>query len=408
MNPHMFIIQGYTINMRSIGNIFRAKTRSALTISAIAVGVFAVVLISAAGTAGREQVTKTLETMGINSILVQHENALAPPALNQDDITAITRISGVEKAMPLMASINKTELLNENISCFTWGVNANAREIISLEALHGRLITTEDTAARKMVCVIDEDIAISGYGRSNVVGKKARILLGGAYHDFEIVGVAKSGISSLQSALSGIIPNFVYVPISTMQMLTGRNAYDKIAVLIADQSDLSASSGNSVIDTISSTVKQNRGANSGLIVSNLLQQKKGLENILSTITVVLSLIAGISLLVSGLTVMTTMLVSVNERKREIGIKKSIGAKDIDIAREFIIESVAISAMGSGIGAALGLGVTAIGCIILGIGVSLDLTPVFLAIAFAVGLGGVFGAYPAIKAAKLAPIEALRQ
>ena len=394
--------------MRSIGNIFRAKTRSALTISAIAVGVFAVVLISAAGTAGREQVTKTLETMGINSILVQHENALAPPSLNQDDITAITRISGVDKAMPLMASINKTKLLNENINCFTWGVNANAREIISLEALHGRLITTEDTAAKKMVCVIDEDIAVSGYGRSNVIGKNARILLGGAYHDFEIVGVAKSGISSLQSALSGIIPNFVYVPISTMQMLTGRNAYDKIAVLITDPSTVQASADVSVIDSTSSTIKQKRGANSGLIVSNLLQQKKNLESILSTITIVLSLIAGISLLVSGLTVMTTMLVSVNERKREIGIKKSIGAKDIDIAREFIIESVVISAMGSGIGAALGLGVTAAGFFILGFDFALDPTPILSAIGFAICLGGIFGAYPAIKAAKLAPVEALRQ
>ncbi|MCL1867036.1 MAG: ABC transporter permease, partial [Oscillospiraceae bacterium] len=223
-------------------NIFRAKTRSALTVSAIAVGVFAVVLISAAGTAGSDEVSKTLETMGINSILVQHESAnivmgsQAVPALNQDDITAISRISGVEKAMPLMASINKAKLLDENISCFTWGVNSNAHEIISLEAKHGRLITTQDTAGKSMVCVIDEDIAMAAYNRSNVVGKTARVLLAGTYHDFEIVGVAKSGISSLQSALSGIIPNFVYIPITTMQMLTGRVGYDKIAVLIDSDS----------------------------------------------------------------------------------------------------------------------------------------------------------------------------
>ncbi|MCL2755314.1 MAG: FtsX-like permease family protein, partial [Oscillospiraceae bacterium] len=252
-------------------------------------------------------------------------------------------------------------------------------------------------------------IAIASYGRSNVVGKTAQILLGGAYHEFEIVGVAKSGISSLQSALSGIIPNFVYVPISTMQMLTGKTGYDKIAVLIneaqADSAD-GQKGDMQVIKSISNTIAQNKGSNSGLIVSNLLQQKKGLENILSTITIVLSLIAGISLLVSGLTVMTTMLVSVNERKREIGIKKSIGAKDMDIAREFLLESVAISGMGSAIGAALGLAVTAAGCVVLGISFTLDLTPVLMAAAFAVGLGGLFGVYPAVKAAKLEPIEAL--
>jgi putative ABC transport system permease protein len=400
--------------MISFKNIFRAKTRSILTISAIAVGVFAVVLISAAGTAGSEEISRTLETMGINSILVQQESANAAlgnlastPVLNQDDVQAISRVTGVDKAMPLMASINKTKILQENINCFTWGINANAREIISLEALHGRLISTQDTAGQKMVCVIDEDIAIAAYGRSNVVGKSARILLGGVYHDFEIVGVAKSGISSLQSALAGIIPNFVYVPITTMQMLTGRTGYDKVAVLI-DPSISAIKSDVQIINSISNTIVQTRGENSGLIVSNLLQQKKGLENILSTITIVLSLIAGISLLVSGLTVMTTMLVSVNERRREIGIKKSIGAKDIDIACEFLLESVALSFMGSAIGAGLGLAVTAAGCAVLGVGFTLDLTPVFMATAFAIGLGGIFGAYPAVKAARLEPIEALRR
>jgi putative ABC transport system permease protein len=373
--------------------------------------VFAVVLISAAGTAGSAEINKTLETMGINSILIQHENANAlgggvtnsPPLLNQDDIAAIAQISGVDKAMPLMASINKTQLLNESINCFTWGVNANAREIISLEALHGRLITTQDVAAKKLVCVIDEDIAVAGYGRSNVVGKTARILLGGSYHEFEIVGVAKSGISSLQSALSGLVPNFVYIPIGTMQMLTGRTGYDKIAVIAENES----AATDKVISLINKTIEQNKGENSGLIVSNLLQQKKSLEDILSTVTIVLSFIAGISLLVSGLTVMTTMLVSVNERKREIGIKKSIGAKDFDIACEFLSESVTLAGIGSLIGSALGLGVTAAGCAVLGIAFSPDLSPIIMATSFAVGLGGVFGMYPAVKAARLEPIEALR-
>jgi putative ABC transport system permease protein len=238
-----------------------------------------------------------------------------------------------------------------------------------------------------------------------VVGKTARILLGGAYHDFEIVGVAKSGISSLQSALSGIIPNFVYVPITTMQMLTGRNTYDKIAVMV--RGDASDSSTDAVIAAINNTIRESRGADSGLIVSNLLQQRRGLERILSTVTIVLSLIAGISLLVSGLTVMTTMLVSVGERKREIGIKKSVGARDFDIAKEFLSESLMLSGLGSLLGAGLGLAVTATGCAILGITFSPDWLPIITAMSFAIVLGGIFGAYPAVKAARLEPVEALR-
>jgi len=384
-------------------NIFRAKTRSLLTVSAIAVGVFAVVLISAAGTACGRSVSKTLETMGINSILVQNENTDAPGKLNDLDISAISRVSGVSKAMPLMTGINRTRMLDKSVNCITWGINADAREIISLEAKHGRLITNRDTTGKKMVCVIDEGIALATYGRSNVVGKTARVLLAGSYRDFEIVGVAKSGISALQSALSGIIPDFVYIPITTMQMITGRLSYDRIAVLIgAENTDDLA-----VIDLINGVLTENKGENSGLTVANLLKQKKGLESIMNTITLVLSLIAGISLVVSGLTVMTTMLVSVNERTREIGIKKSIGAKDFDIAKEFLLESVILSGLGSVIGTILGLSVSALGCFIFRIGFAPDFTPILSAIAVSVSLGAVFGGYPAIKAARMEPIEALR-
>ncbi|MCL2754389.1 MAG: ABC transporter permease [Oscillospiraceae bacterium] len=402
--------------MTALTNILRTRTRSALTVSAIAVGVFAVVLISAAGTTGQAQITRTLEEMGINSILVQHESNFAASNLNDEYIATISRVAGVDKAMPLMASINQVKLIDEYVSSFTWGINADAREIISLEPLHGRLITAGDIAGKSMVAVIDEDIAMATYGRSNIIGKSIRVYLSGAEYEFEIVGIAKSGISTLQSALSGLVPNFVYIPISTMQMLTGRNGYDKIAVMIesgltsavptmAGRAD--GASTDSVIAAINDTIVQSRGENSGMIVSNLLSQKQGLEQVLATITLVLSLIAGISLLVSGLTVMTTMLVSVGERRREIGIKKSIGAKDADIACEFLGESVLLASFGSVFGAGAALGVTALGCHLTGVQFTPQWSPVLLAVLFAIVLGAVFGVYPAIKAARLEPVAALR-
>jgi putative ABC transport system permease protein len=144
-----------------------------------------------------------------------------------------------------------------------------------------------------------------------------------------------------------------------------------------------------------------------LVVANLLQQRQGLESILATVTTVLSLIAGISLVVSGLTVMTTMLVSVGERKREIGIKKSVGARDFDIAKEFLLESIALSGVGSVLGATLGLIAAATGCAAVGITFTPDPVPLIAAISFAIWLGGIFGVYPAVKAARLEPVEALR-
>lgn len=388
--------------IKTLKNLLRSKTRTLLTMSGISVGVFSVVLISAIGALGTREVSQALVTMGINSVLVQPEQQYSTITLVADDITTLTKIKGVNKAMPLMAATTETRLLSQNVDCMAWGINSDAREIISLEAKHGRLIETQDTAASAMVCVIDEDIARATYGRSNIVGKTAQILVGGAFYEFEIVGVASSGISTLQSALSNFIPSFVYIPFTTMQRLTGRTTYDKIAVLIDETSADAA-----VTSQIEQRLYSAKNITGGLMASNLLQQKSQLEGIMSTVTLVLSLIAGISLFVSGLTVMTTMLVSVGERTREIGIKKAIGARDSDILREFLSESLLLSLMGSAVGAVGALLVVGAACLVMGVAFALALSAVFTPIGVSVGMGVLFGAYPAVKAARMRPIDALR-
>lgn len=380
-------------------NIFRAKVRSVLTMAGIAVGVFSVTLISTIGAVGTEQVGSTLVTMGVDTLLVQAASRSVSVTLTDSDISEVRKIDGVTDVMPLMASMTEAKMIDRRLDCYVWGVDKSADKLISLEAEYGRLVTNADCAALSRVCVIDEQFAVEVYGRSNVVGKKMRMFLGGKYHEFTVVGVAKSGLSSLQGMLSNIMPGFMYIPITTMQQLCGRTTYDKIAVKIGAE-DFSPK-------TVTSALDRKNGHVDGYLCNNLLSQKGQLEDILSIVTTALSLTAGISLVVSGISVMTAMMMSVGERTREIGIKKAIGAKKRDILGEFLAESVLLTLMGSAAGIAGGLLVSFVGCAAFGVPFSANIGSLALSAAATALLGALFGAYPAAKAAKLSPADALR-
>jgi len=381
-------------------SIFRSRTRSLLTMAGIAVGVFSVVLVSTVGTVGTSQVSATLVTMGVDTLLVQAANNSVTVTITDNDVSTVRRVDGVNDVMPLMASVTEAKMIGRRLDCYVWGVDKSADRLISLEAKHGRLVNNSDGGSR--VCVIDEQFALRSYGRSNVVGKKLSMFLGGKYHEFEIIGVAHSGLSSLQGMLSNIMPGFMYIPISTMQQLTGRTTYDKLAVKLDDMN-----TDIPVVAAVQEALNRTNGTTDAYIVNNLLSQKGQLEDILGIVTTALSLVAGISLAVSGISVMTTMLMSVTERTREIGIKKSIGASSRDICREFLSEAVLLTMLGSAAGILSGLLLSGVGCMLIGIPFQVNWLMIVLSAVASGAVGAVFGAYPAYKAASLNPVEALR-
>mgnify|MGYP002711405025 FL=1 len=383
-------------------SIFRSRTRSLLTIAGIAVGVFSVVLVSTVGTVGASQVSATLVTMGEDTLLVQAADNSVTVTITDQDAATVRRVDGVNDVMPLMASMTEAKMIGRRLDCYVWGVDKSADRLISLEAKHGRLVNNSDSAAGLKVCVIDEQFAKKSYGRSNVVGKTLSMFLGGKYHEFEIIGVAHSGLSSLQGMLSNIMPGFMYIPISTMQQLTGRTTYDKLAVKLDDMN-----TDVPVVAAVQEALNRTNGTTDAYIVNNLLSQKSQLEEILGIVTTALSMVAGISLAVSGISVMTTMLMSVTERTREIGIKKSIGASSRDICREFLSEAVLLTMTGSAAGIAAGLLISGVGCLIVGIAFQANWLMIGLAAVASGAVGAVFGAYPAYKASSLDPVEALR-
>lgn len=386
-----------------VSGILRGRLRSALTIAGIAIGVFSVVVISCVGQSGSALVSAQLGAMGLDTMMVSVGVYDAPITLDEEDVTAIRKVRSVAEAMPLMNEYTYNRVRGELQECMVWGVDQNADKVISLEPLHGRLVNKADLLAGAKVCVVDEAVAVAAYGRSNIVGKTMEFYLGGAFEKFQVIGVVKSGVSSLQNLLGEFIPQFSYIPYTAMQVVCGRQSFDQIAVSLKD-----VPSAENAAEELTSRLREENGpAASALRVSNLLHQKEQLGEILGIVTLILSLIAGISLLVSGLSIMTVMLVSVRERTREIGIKKSIGATSTAILSEFLAEATLLTVMGSAAGLFCGLIVSWIGSLALGVPFEADIGIIALTLVFSVLIGLLFGAYPAYKAAGLHPVDALR-
>ena len=227
-------------------------------------------------------------------------------------------------------------------------------------------------------------------------------MIGGSYVRLEIVGIASSGGNLLQNMVGDIIPSFAYLPYTTLQRYLGETSFEQIAVTLRGSVDVDAASTQ-----VSAVVNRQHNLERGFKAENISRQKDTLNRLLGIVTVVLSMIAAVSLVVAGLGIMTVMIVSVNERTREIGIKKSIGATRNIILLEFLIEAFTISLIGSLAGLAVGLALVWAGCKLLAVPMTLNFWLLGGSILIAVAVGVVFGVYPASIAARLRPVDALR-
>lgn len=376
----------------------RKWVHTLLTVSGITVGVIMVVIVSLIGNAGKAVVNQELENMGMSGLSVSTENA---SGLSPDDLSAIRQMRSVEEAMPLMIEFSTSRLGTGVHNAMICGIDAGAHQVISLEKRHGRLISRGDVQSAAAVCVVDETVARDSYGRTNIVGKTLTLQINGLEEPFTIIGVTATGSSLLQN-ITEFIPGMVYIPYTTMQNLTGRDTFDQIAVRMEPDANLDQTQ-----TTIVSTLERINGQDGTFRTDNLAAQRDRLSGLMDIVSLVLTAISGISLLVSGLGIMTIMLVSVNERTREIGVKKAIGASNSRILFEFLAESVILSLLGSLAGILLGGGGCWIALQAFGVSMSISLSPLLGLIAFSVLLGGTFGVYPAIKAARLRPVDALR-
>lgn len=378
-------------------SLWRKRLRTLLTAAGIVIGVALVTIVTLIGDAGKRTVSGELENMGLGGLSV---TASGRATLQENSLQALRGMGTVQSAVPLMLYGTATSTADGTAqSLMLCGIDSGEVQAIGLTRLHGRMLSTGDVAVASQVCVVDTAVAQAFYGCDNIVGRTLSIPVAGATERFTVVGVTKAG-SMLFQNVAQMIPGMVYIPYTTLQELTGRTDFDQLAVRLDEYADPSAEAAR-----IERALAQVNGQ-AGYKAEDLSAQKDKLAGIMDIVTWILTAISAISLLVSGLSIMTIMMVSVGERTREIGVKKALGATNGRIRREFLAEALLLS-LGGGllgviVGAVIGYGGLAF------FGVSLPLNgSLWWLIVFAAAVGVVFGVYPAHKAARLDPVEALR-
>jgi putative ABC transport system permease protein len=385
-------------------NVGRKKLRTILTVMGIAIGVASVIIIGAIGEGGKNAVTAQLDSLGVNGLDIRTQadsTGLQAPIL-LDDVKACASIKGVESVMPVIMNLGTSISRNITKDILVWGVGSNAESIISLKMLHGKMFTSSEVKSHAKVCLVDENFAKTLYKRSNITGKTLTVYLGNGYQNLTVAGVVEQGSSVLYNLVGNYMPSFIYVPFTTAEDLKGKIGYDQIAIKTKSDDNLDAQ-GQKIVTELD----KGHNGDTIFVADNMLKQKQKMSDLLSIVTLIVSAIGAISLIVAGLSIMTVMSVSVSERTREIGIKKAIGAKNRIILVEFLLEAFIISAIGGLVGIIFGSGISMIASIILNISLTLNIHSIIVCTCFVAAIGIIFGVYPAIKASKMKPVDALR-
>ncbi len=376
--------------------LWRKRLRTFLTVSSIGIGTAMVVLVLSIGRIGTEAVNHELETMGIDGLSISCTEGLTSRALD-----LVRGIPSVRLAMPLCLEFAAATVDGTGHSVVACGIDSGAEQAISLELLYGRMLTPGDVMEEQPVCVVDEAMARDVYGYTNVVGRTFTVVYEGGAQELTVVGVSAAGSSLLQN-VTALIPYMVYLPYTAQQRVTGNTVFDQIAVRLTDPD-----ASDEVVKRIQGVLLRSGEPMENLTTENLASQRERLGSMLDVVTLALTAIGGVSLLVSGFGILTVMLSSVNERTREIGIKKAIGATRKRIMVEFLAGAFLMSLFGAVAGLVLGCGAVVIGCAVMGTAPLFSLTQLAGVVLLTLALGTIFGAYPAYQAAGLRPVEALR-
>ncbi|MGF9858002.1 ABC transporter permease [Priestia endophytica] len=368
------------------------KVRAFLTMLGIIIGVSSVIVMVAIGQGSTQEVQSQIGSLGKDVLTVSITGS--DVTFKEDDAKELETVNGVEDTAPTVSGRVTAKNGETNAQVSMTGTTSSYLDVRDLELQSGRFIASLDQDNHSKVAVLGSDTAQTLFGLGNSVGQSIQIN-GSSY---KVIGVLQSVGSSLGT--SG--DSTVIVPLSTGQRLASTTSIESVYVKVQDEENV-----NFMTNRLEQTMRGIIGDEDSYSVSSQEDLMETADSVDNTLTLLLGGSAAISLIVGGIGIMNIMLVSVSERTKEIGIRKAIGAKRGNILSQFLIEAIILSSFGGLIGVGLGLVSAEAFTVAIGTAVSYSIPVILMSFGFSLFIGIVFGVFPANKASKLDPIQALR-
>ncbi len=386
------------------GNVLRTS----LTMIGIIIGITSVILIYSIGQGAVAFITNELASFGtdyfqINPGSSQVSTFAGSNALTFEDLEAIkndTTLTNIKSIAPVALASVVVAANNEEEELLTYGITPEILEILRPDVTSGEFITEENVDSSQRVVVLGAEASETFFGEdASPVGETIQI----SNRTFQVIGVVES--SSVLAG--GFINNAIFVPINVViNEILGEERLQEIDISVHDTDQI-----NQTIEDVETLLRDRHNLEEGddndFRIASAQDILTTAQTITGLLTAMISAISGISLLVGGIGVMNIMLVSVTERTKEIGLLKAIGAKDRDILTQFLFESIVMTLIGGLVGIFLGISGAFIISILFGVPFIVSIPAILIAVGVSTIVGIIFGLYPARRAARLSPIDALR-
>ena len=384
------------------------KLRSLLTMLGIIIGVAAVIALVSIGNGVKQDIEDSISSLGSNLLVVLPGAPRTPGArpsqgsmksLKISDYEAIAKLEGVKAASPMTNGSYVVIYQNKNWTTSVAGVNSNFQDVNNWTMTSGRFFSDKNVQNRERVAVVGQTVVKNLFTDEDPVGKEIRV----KNIPFRVIGVLKS---KGNGTMGNDQDDTVLIPYTTsMERVEGIDYLRRVYVVAKDDEG---------IDRLQADIEnllrvRHNIKDTNLDDFNIQNMKSIMETVAQTtgtFTLFLGAVAAISLVVGGIGIMNIMLVSVTERTREIGVRKALGATYSVIVTQFLIEAVVISLIGGFIGIAFGIGASKVIGMVSGMSTVVSVPTIIMSFAFSMAIGLIFGIYPARKAAKLNPIDAL--
>jgi putative ABC transport system permease protein len=399
--------ESISMSLRSIAS---NKIRSFLTALGVMIGVAAVISLVALGNGAQLSVEQSLQSLGSNLLILYSGQPRGPslvrrnttnivPAITEEDLEFLRSLEPnlIVRSAPESSATGQVKYSNKNTVATILGTDTNYPDVRNFNAVYGDFFTDQDMKSRKPVAVIGSQIYKDLFSDGvDPLGQKIRI---------NGIGFRVSGV--MEEKGSSTSDSQIFIPISTFQRyISGSDRYALVNIQAADM-DRMRELQRIIEDEILRLHRLPNMDAADFYVANQLDLLSTVQGVTGTFTILLGSIAAISLIVGGIGIMNIMLVSVTERTREIGVRMALGAKARDILSQFLTEAIILSVGGGLIGVVLGASASWASTRFAGMASVVTIDSIILAFGFAVATGLFFGGYPAYRASKLDPIEALR-